>query len=218
MTQASRTVAVILLCLACLPAVAVFAGEKERLLFRPGPVESYPARDSHDGITVAADPFTTREKTKEVFGKFDLLKAGYMPVLVVMANPTDKTVRMDDLLVKLVTRDRQNIEPTPGESVTMYVRGKTRKSDPRKIPSPLPWPRSGKTDSGIEVQVHEFSMRMLPAVGVATGFFYFDLGHRPDLLKGAKLFISNMTWAHNGQALLYFEVPLDAALAGAPPK
>jgi len=216
MTQPSRICAALLLCVYCLLAAAATSGEKERLLFRPGPAETYPARDSHDGITIAADPFHTREKAKQVFGKFDLLKAGYIPVLVVMSNPTDKTVRMEELSVKLVTRDRQTIEPTPGDSVMMYVRGKNRK-EPRKMPSPLPWP-GGKPPSGLEVQVHEFSMRMLPAGGIATGFFYFDLARRPELLHGAKLFISNMTWAHNGQALLFYEVPLDAALAGAPPK
>ena len=73
-----------------LSACGAVAGEKERLAFRAKPAEAYPARDAHEGLIAAAEPFETREKAKPVFGKPNLAKAGILPVLVVIANTTDK--------------------------------------------------------------------------------------------------------------------------------
>ena len=188
------------------------AGEKERLAFRSQPAEAYPARDTHEGLLVAAEPFETRQKTKPVFGKHNLAKAGILPVLVVIANTTDKTVRLDDLSVQLLTRNRQKIDPTPAGVVVQQLTGKGRKSR-RTVPYPLPrLPGSSRAKVAMEVLVHEFNMRLLPPESTASGFFYFEVGRSRDWLRGSKLYLTQLIWAHNAQPLMYFEVSLDDAL------
>ena len=185
------------------------AGEKERLTFRPKPAEAYPARDTHEGLTVAAEPFETRQKTKPVFGKHKLAEAGILPVLVVIANTTDKTVRLDSFSVQLLTQDRRKIDPTPAGVVVQRLSGKKGK----KLPFPLPrLPGGSRGNAAMEVLVHEFNMRLLPPDSTASGFFYFDIGRNRDWLRGSKLYLTRLFWAHNSQPLMYFEVPLDEAL------
>ena len=198
-------------------ACGAVAGEKERLAFRAKPAEAYPARDAHEGLIAAAEPFETRQKAKPVFGKPNLAKAGILPVLVVIANTTDKTVRLDDLLVQLLTRDRQKIEPTPAEVVVQRLTGKG-KQPRRTVPYPLPrLPGGSRANVVMEVLVHEFNMRLLPPESTASGFFYFEIGSGRDWLSGSKLYLTQLVWAHNSQPLMYFEISLDDALRGRPP-
>lgn len=198
-------------------AVLGTADEKEQPGFRPKPAEAYPARDAHEGLIVAAEPFDTREKAKPVFGKHDLAKAGILPVLVVIANTTDKTVRLENLTVQLITRERQKIEPTPAGAVLARLKGKIR-YPAGPTPSRIPRLPRGRDSEAVEVVFHEFSMRLLPPEATASGFFYFDVGRGRDWLPGSKLFVTQLFWAHNGQPLMYFEINLDDALRAAPPR
>ncbi len=199
-------------------SLRVAGGEKERLLFRSKPAGEYPARDAHEGVVVAADLFDTREKSKAVFGKLDLQKAGILPVLVVITNATDRTVRLDNLEVRLLTADRQKIEPTPAETATLRLKGKGKGGDPRDSGrSPFPRLPRGGGGAGLELQVHEFNMRMAVPNSTISGFFYFDVGRGRAVLAGAKVYLTEMRWAHNAQPLMYFEVNLDDVVRGAPP-
>ena len=201
---------------AALLACGALAGQKERLMFRPKPADAYPARDAHEGLVVAAEPFETREKTKPVFGKHNLAKAGILPVLVVIANTTDKTVRLDNLSVQLLTRDRQKIEPTPAEVVVQRLKG-GRGSSRGRMPFPLPRLPGSRATVAIEVLIHEFNMRLLPPESTASGFFYFDLGRARGWPPGSSLYLTQLFWAHTAQPLMYFEVSLDDAHNGRPP-
>ncbi len=192
------------------------AGEKERLLFRARSADAYPARDAHEGLIVAAEPFDTREKTRPVFGKADWGKAGILPVLLVMTNNTERAVRLDHLSIQLLTRDRQKIEPTPAGTVVLRLKGK--ESYPRDpVPSPVPrLPRRSRGGESLEVQIHEFNMRLLPPNSTASGFFYFDLGRGRDRAPGSQVYLTQLYWAHNAQPLMYFEINLDDALGAGP--
>jgi hypothetical protein len=202
------------LVLLVLLAIAVMAGEKERLLFRPQPAEAYPARDSHEGLVVAADPFDDPHKSSAAFGKHDFRQAGFLPVLVVITNNTDRAVRLDRLSVQLLTRDRQKVESTPAEDVMRRLAGPSRPSFPGGgRPSPLPLPRRGSSkDSAIEVQVHEFNMRMVLPKSSASGFFYFDVGRGRDYVAGSQVYLTGMFWANDSKPLMFFEIKLDDAL------
>lgn len=202
-------------CFVLLVSSASQGGEKERLLFRPQPARSYPARDAHEGLVVAADPFDQADKSSAAFGKQDFRRAGILPVLVVMANETGRTVRLDRLSVQLITRDRQKIEPTPSEEVMRRLRGSKSTSLPGdRTPSPIPRipRRSSSKDSGLEVQIHEFNMRMLLANSNASGFFYFNVGQGRDWVAGSKVYLTGLYWADDSKPLMFFEVNLDDAI------
>ncbi len=46
---------------------------------------------------------------------------------------------------------------------------------------------------------------MIPPGESASGFFYFQTGHR----SGSKLYVSGLRDAISGQEILYFELPLE---------
>lgn len=198
-----------------LAAFAVQAGEKERLLFHAQPARAYPARDAHEGLVVAADPFDAPAKSSAPFGKLDFRRAGILPVLVVMANETGRAVRLDRASVQLITRDRQKIEPTPSEEVRRRLGGgKPVSAAGGRSPSPVPRipGRGSSKDSAIEVQVHEFAMRMVLPNSSASGFFYFEVGRGRDWVAGSKIYITDLYWADTSKPLMFFEVVLDDAI------
>lgn len=190
---------------------AARAGDKERLLFKAKPADAYPARDSHEGVTIAAEPFDTPEETKEVFGKNDPLRVGILPILVVIQNNSDRTIKLENLSIRFITRDRQNLEPTPVDVVAARVTGKTDYSR-SPVPSPIPKISRAPKTKGIEVMVHAFNAPIVSAKSNASGFFYFETGRRGDWLSGATLFLNQLIWANDSQPLLYFEIDLSKAL------
>src|ERR1700685_3598282 len=47
-----------------------------------GPVDpaALPAHDNHEGLLIAADPYTDPERSKQTFGKNDPAKGGVLPI------------------------------------------------------------------------------------------------------------------------------------------
>lgn len=197
------------LAVVCLPLAA---GEKERLMFQAKPAESYPARDEHEGVIVAVEPFEKAEESKAVFGKNDPGRVGIVPVLLVIANRTDKTLRLDDLKVQFIARTREKVEPIEPDAVMGRMGKKVERGMPGP-PSPIPRISVRKDAGALEVLVHAFNMRMVPPNGTASGFLYFDLGEGHEWLPGGQLFVNNLRWANSGQELLYFELDMDKSLA-----
>src|SRR6266404_9886993 len=79
-----------------LSIAAAWAADKETP-FKAQPAASYPAHQSVEKITVGVDPYTSSEKLKTAFGKLDPNEHGVLPVLVVIQNDTDKSLRLDRL-------------------------------------------------------------------------------------------------------------------------
>jgi len=183
----------------------------DELEFRAKPAEAYAARDSHEGVVVAVEPFDTPELTKPAFGKIDFRKAGIVPVLVVIANNTYRTIRLDEASVRFISGDRQQIEPTPAEDVVRrFGGGYSRDSGP--FPIPRRSSRPLKSRDATEVIAREFVVRMIPPQTSVSGFFYFDLRRARTQLPGGTFFLTDLFWADDSQALMFFEVSFDDAL------
>lgn len=184
---------------------------------RTQPAASYAARDAHDGVTIAADPYERPEKSKEVFGKYDPLKIGVMPVLLVITNASQDAVRLDNLVIQFIAADRQRAEPIPADEVSMRVKGK--KAPPKMGPrSPLPrLPKRADPNVISAIVDHEFLLKMIPPGDTVSGFLFFDTNRRPDVLKGARLYLTGATWARTAQPLLFFDISFDDYL-GRPAK
>lgn len=179
--------------------------------FEVRPASSYPRRQAAEGVTIAVEVFRDRDKIKQAFPKTDLEKLGVLPVLVVIANDNDHALQLDRMRVQLITGDRQEVDPTPGDDVLRTGRVQRPEMTPR--PNPLPIPRrspAGKRQSQQgEVVDREFVAPVVAARATAHGFFYFRLGKGPDRLNGAKLYLNGLRSAKTGQDLLYFEIGLD---------
>src|SRR6266849_130683 len=56
---------------------------------------SLPAHDAHDGLLIAADPYTDPTQYKARFGKKNPYEAGILAMDVYFRNDTDKPIRID---------------------------------------------------------------------------------------------------------------------------
>ena len=187
---------------------AALAGQER---FDPGPITTYPARESNSQITVAVQPYRDREQLRKIFGKTDFDKLGIVPVLVVVANDSEQIMRLDNLRVQLITADGQKVEPISSDDVVRPAN--VRRPDINPRPSPIPGiGRRRSPREAPEVAQREFVAPLVEPHATEHGFFYFRLGKGPDRLAGAKIYVTGIRDAKSGQDLLYFEIGLDRAI------
>src|SRR5258706_2596090 len=108
-----------------LPALCLLAKDPPPQI-RPQPAATYAAKDSHDDVIVAAIPYDTEEKSKAVFGKYDPLKAGILPVYLVISNNSKDVLRLEKWTVEFIAAGRQRVEPAPAGTVGLMLRGKKK--------------------------------------------------------------------------------------------
>lgn len=189
--------------LGVLGSVAVAPGADQ---FQPQPAAAYPARQTVENVTIGAETYPSGDKVKKAFGKTDPNKWGVLPVLVVLANDSDRILRTDRMSVRLLTPDGQRIEPVPADEVRRPVSRPTLDRGPTRIPGGRIGRKEPRTSEIIE---REFVARMVPPRASAHGFFYFRVGGARDRVPGSKLYITGIRDARTGQELFYFEINLN---------
>jgi hypothetical protein len=193
------------ICLILFMAAAVaFADKKDETKFAPGPVSSYPNKQTNDKVSLAAAAYDSEELAHTAFGKLDPNRYGVLPVLVIIQNDTDQALKLDHVEVEYTSVDNRHLEPTPAEDVQTL--GGPQKQPSMGNGSPLPKLMKHKNPlSAWEIEGRAFAAKMLPAHESANGFFYFQTEHRP----GAKFYLTGIKVAATGQDIMFFEVPLD---------
>jgi hypothetical protein len=177
---------------------AAFAADKEPVFHAPA-AGSLPHHQTTAPLTVGVDPYVSGEKLKAAFGKLVPAQYGVLPVLVVMQNDGDKTIRLENLRVEYVSRNAR-VDATSARDVR-YAKAPSR---PNLALGPLGGrPKKNPLDAW-EIEGRAFAAKMLPPGNTASGFFYFQA----DLETGATLYLSGLSEAESGKQLLYFEIPL----------
>src|SRR6185436_16012092 len=110
---------------------AGFAADKQTP-FRAAPAASFANRQTDAQITIGVDPYTSPEKLKTAFDKLDPNDYGILPVLVVIQNDSDKSIRVDRLRVSYNGSGSNRVDATPAREVR-YLKGPDR---PKMIPGP----------------------------------------------------------------------------------
>ena len=182
---------------------------------------SLPARESHQGVTVAAKPMLGEAAYRSQFGGRTPYEAGILALEVFFRNDNDKPIRVNltamRLLVSRPGESLQRIAPLSAEEVANRVLLQVP-SDPRRPRLPLP----GRVpNTGRDKNWQELSAR-LQAAGVNSdivgpkatvrGFLYFDVNHHYDWLSSARLDVPDLAFMLNNEALFFFQVDLAPAL------
>ena len=196
------------ICLMALMAAAVMPADskKDAARFAPGPAVSYPAKQTNDKVTLAVAAYNTPELAHTAFGKLDPNQYGILPVLVIIQNDTDQTLKLDKLQVEYTGGDGRHVEATPGPDVRQ-LGGAERPN----LPTGSPLPRLHKHKNPLdvwEIDGRAFNATLLPAHDSVNGFFYFQTDYRP----GSKFYLTGIKIASTGQDILYFEIPLDRSV------
>ena len=173
----------------------------------------YPAHVTHDGITIAADPYDRRPK-EDVF-RVDYLKFNFLPIRIIVSNNTDRPISLNDVRILLIPKVGVQINAGAPEDVERRVSSNARYGTTIPI-GPLKIHKNGKeADSKVETDFseHEYSALAVEPHTTRAGFLFYDaqgLGGNP--LVGATLLFREIRDA-DGKELFAFEVPMDAYLS-----
>jgi len=204
----------------CLGLAAVCGGLALRAQSDPA---SLPARDSHQGVTIAVKPYVSEKSYQDQFGKRTPYEAGVLALEVFFRNDNDQPIRVNlgaiRLLVDRPGEPPQRLDALSAEEVADRVLLKAP-SDPRR--PRLPFPIGGRSgNSARDKNWVELASR-LQAAGVKSdllapkstlrGFLFFDINHHYDWLSGARLDVPGLAFMLNNQALFFFQVDLAPAL------
>jgi len=185
-----------------------------------GPVDptTLPARDSHEGLLIAADPYADPERSKQAFGKDDPAKGGVLPIDVYFRNDTDQAIRIDLNTIRLEVdppdEERQKVEALSVKEVAVLVVHPRGPADPsatrKRVPAPIPMPKHDKAvdKAAAALQPFAFDSDVLPPHSTLHGFFFFDFGHDTSSLRYADLYVPDVTVITGNKLLMYFDVPL----------
>jgi hypothetical protein len=165
------------------------------------PIQSYPARATVQGVTVAADPYPTDEKSFTAFDVKDLNSRGYFPVHVIIHNSTENFLSLKTRNVVLVTATGQELYTT---SATVLVGDifKGGQSTSMKKGSPL-----------LDFTEKELTSRQITPEKVINGFlFFYSSEPKKNLFIGSTLRIPQIMDDDNRRPIGPFLIPLDLAL------
>lgn len=189
----------------------------------PAPVDvnALPAHDNHEGLLIAADPYTDAERSKQTFGKNDPAKGGILPIDVYFRNDTDQAIRVDLSTVRLEVTppdaDHQKVGALSVKEVAVLVAHPGGTPDPsssrKRIPRPIPMPSHDKAEDKIvaALQPFAFDSDVLPPRSTLHGFFFFDLSYDHSVLRYADLYVPDVTVVSSNKLLMYFDLPLQPA-------
>ena len=184
----------------------------------PDPV-SLPARDSHQDLTIAADPYLRAERyKKEVFGKNSFYAAGIIAIDVFFKNDNNVPIRLNPGTIQLVISqpglDRQRLGPLSPEDVadrTLLTANSNIRAH-RPFPFPGSSSSSGHSKDWVEMTTTLRSVALgtdiLPPHATTHGFLFFDLNHDFGAIRNSHLYIPDLAFMTDNKALFFFEIDL----------
>ena len=194
----------------CLCATGI-AGYKS-LKVKIEPANSYAFHQQQGSITIAADPYETKEKIKTAFDLKELEQMGIVPVHIIISNDGEDPIAISGQDINLLDSNNRSFESLPVDEV---VRTVVYKDGPRTSPSPsrMPFPRgSGRRGDAFEIETDLTNkslreLRVAPKTN-AAGFVFFRLPNNRMRLGGYKVYIPEIRNLKTRQSLLFFEIDL----------
>ena len=195
------------------------------LLFPVGAVaQSAPAdpmalktRDTHQDLTIVADPYVTSERYTAQFGKNSPFPAGIAAIDVYFKNDGNAPIRIDLNTIRLVASlpgaERQQLEPLSPEEVT--DRALLKADANPKMKRPFPFPSSGgggksKAWNEMDTLLRSIAVSsdILPPHATTHGFLFFDVNHDFNAIRYTHLYIPDLSFMTDKKALFFFEIDL----------
>ena len=178
------------------------------------------ARDSHQGLLIAVDPYLSSERSQQTFGKKHPYAVGILPLDVYLRNDTDGPMRVGldtmELKVEPPGQQRYRIASLTVEEAAFRI-VLPEGPNPKQRRGPIPG-MSGVSGKSKDVAKMEDSLRaqMLPGdvIGphkTAHGFVFFDVDGHFDEVANATLYVPDARRIDSGEKLFFFEIDLRPA-------
>jgi len=190
------------------------------------PVSRDVSHDSHEGVTIGVDPWTTASRYKDKFPKKSPFAGGVIAIQVRVQNDNDQGIKINveriRLLVQIDEDNRQELEPLTADDVADAVLLKNSGKDPtaRRNPLPIPVgkPRPSRDANWTAMrdacQNAAVPTTVIGAHSFVEGLVYFNLRGELELLQSARLYLPSLTTMGNNQPISFFDIRLgkDAAI------
>lgn len=175
--------------------------------------ETYPAKLTSEGVTIAVEPLFSDALAAQVFDKNDIVTRGIMPLAVAVFNDNDFAVEIDGMSIEIIHGRERLRTLTPNEVVYRLFRKQTS-----WINRPIPRvPRSQLNIDALEDFDSKFLMRkVVEPRSRGGGFLYFHIGGSADAasyLADSTVYIPDIYRLDDGSRLIYFEIELKPAVS-----
>ena len=173
--------------------------------------------DSHEGLTIAADPWLSAERYQQTFPKKSPYAAGILAIKVTLRNDSAESIRVDIERIRLnLTFGDNNRQELPGltseQLADAVLHPRVKSPSKPRIPLPLPSSSGGRDKNWEQFQKlaedNSLHASILAPHSTTEGLLYFDLQNQFDLLANARLYIPNLFALEKNQALMYFDIDL----------
>jgi hypothetical protein len=173
--------------------------------------------DSHDGLTIAADPWLSAERYKATFPKKSPYLAGVLAVKMNFRNDSDESIKVGIDRIRLnLTFDENNRQDLPALSSELLadavLHPKVKGTSKPRLPIPLPTSPGGRDKHWQEYQKLAEDAGLHTSViaphSSISGLLYFDLQGQFDLLANARLYIPDLLSLEKNRNLMYFDIDL----------
>src|SRR5947207_1166421 len=111
-------------------AAPVFADKNDMPKFAPGQPSSYASKQTNEQVTIAVRTYETDELARAAFGKVNPYLYDILPVLVLVQNDTNESLRLDRLQVVYESFDGKRVDATPAADVPYAVESPKRPNNP----------------------------------------------------------------------------------------
>jgi hypothetical protein len=199
--------------LALTMAWSALAGYKS-LKLKVEPAPTYPFHQRQGPVTIAADPYQTKEKILTAFDVKNLDKLGLIPILIIVTNDGDDPVLLSGSDVVLIDPKNQSIGQIPVDEVVQAILGQG-KGTPKTGRMPLPFPipkRGGHNDDAFELETDFVNKSLketrVPPKSTVSGFAFFQLRDNHKSLEGYKIYVPEIRDLKTQEHLLFFEVEI----------
>jgi hypothetical protein len=177
------------------------------------------ALESHEGLTISAQPWTDPGLYKEKFPKKSPYAAGVLAVQVSFRNDSDESLRVNIERIRLTvlvdSDNRQEVHALTADQLADEVL-KPAAKDPtakRKLPIPVSGGSAGGRDkhwTELQRQAQDAGVpsSIVAAHSMVQGLLYFDLQGQFDLLQTAHLYVPDVAAMKGNRSLTYFDIDL----------
>jgi len=190
------------------------------------PAAQYPCHDSHNNITVAAEPGDIKDTEPKT--RLDYAHHGFMPIRVIITNDTDTALTLDDARIKFISAHNDIVQAATDDDLQRRLFSRKYVSDSH-IPMPAPIPSIPIHHKQVDKQIladdtdFGFASTTVAPHSTASGYLYYDLRDIDDpVLEHATLEVREMRIASTNKEIDSFEIPLkptpEPKADSAPPK
>lgn len=183
---------------------------------QPGALKTS-ALESHEGMTISAQPWTNPAPYKEKFHKKSPYAAGIVALQVVFRNDSDDSLKVNleriRLNVTLSEEDHQALDPlTSEQAADVILKPSVKNLGRSRFPIPIGGPKVGHDKKWVEVEqeLREAGVKgsIVAPHSAVQGLLYFDLQSQYDLLSKARLYVPDIVALEKNHGLMYFEIDL----------